>query len=171
MKKSLFVFTALIFVICISCEQKTDITKEKEAVLKVVQEEGDAYAVFDLNRIYAIHIQDETATRLADSTIYKGWDKIKALYNSYVEGNKMETDFKNPRNIKENAVVKVTGSGNGAWVICDNIWKYDYKGEPSSMHNIQITFLEKVNDKWKISFNAFVEGSLAEAPTSSLTTN
>src|SRR5512136_2984925 len=114
MKKSLFVFTAFLILICLSCKQKTDITKEKEAVLKVIQEEGDAYAVNDLNRVYATQIQDATSARLADSIIYKGWSQIKDLYNSYIEQNKNQTDFQNPKNLKENAVIKVVG--NCAWV-------------------------------------------------------
>jgi len=43
-----------------------------------------------------------------------------------------------------------------AWVICDNIWKWEAKGEPQTNQNIQISFLEKIDGEWKFSFNAFV---------------
>ena len=88
MKKLLFGVSALIFLTLISCEEKIDVAKEKEAVLKVLQEEGDAFAANNLNRISAIHIQDSTLTRLEQGvnslTIYKGWTDIKKLYENYI---------------------------------------------------------------------------------------
>jgi ketosteroid isomerase-like protein len=154
MKKTLFILLSTILIVSNSCQKKVDMAKEKEAVLKVLQEEGDAYAVNDLERVYSLHIQDETSTRFDGVTIYKGWDQIKDLYKSFVEGNKGNTDYKNPKNIKENVIIKVTG--NNAWIICDNVWKYEYQGKPGEMTNTQIAFFEKVNGKWKFSFQAFV---------------
>ena len=45
---------------------------------------------------------------------------------------------------------------NTAWLICDNIWKWEENGESKEQGNYQISFLEKINGKWKFSFNAFV---------------
>jgi hypothetical protein len=158
MKKSLFVFTALIFLACISCKQKIDISKEKEAVLKVLREEGDAYVVSDMKRIAAIHIQDSIDTRLAQGPdsykIYKGWNEIQKMYENDIK-IKPDTSLKNPKNLKENIIVKVVG--NSAWVICDNTWKYNYNNVPEKTTNIQIAFFEKINGEWKFSFDAFVQ--------------
>jgi tetratricopeptide (TPR) repeat protein len=158
MKKLTFVFVAVFSLVIISCKQRIDINKEKETILKVIQEEGDAYAANDPARIFAIHVQDLTTIRLQVSAnsyhIWNGWDSIKSLYNTNTERNKKMTDVKNIRNIKENVNIKVVG--NAAWVMCDNIWKYDYQGKAQESNNIQIAFFEKVNNEWKFSFNAFI---------------
>jgi hypothetical protein len=158
MKKNLITLLYLIFLISTSCQEIIDVKKEKEAILKVLQEEGTAIAAADIERVYSIHIRDSTATRLqigVDSyQIYSGWNQIKPLLDGYVEYNKNTPDLKNAKNIKENVIIKVVG--NSAWVICDNIWKYDYQGKPEGFNNIQIAFFEKVNNEWKFSFNAFI---------------
>ena len=159
MKKSLLVLFVLIFLTCLSCKEKIDIVKEKEAILKVLQEEGDAFAVNDLKRIFIVHIQDNTATRLEQGSdsykIYAGWDEIKKLYESYIKGNSADSAWKNPKNLKKNIVIKVVG--NSAWVLCDNIWKYEYNNLAEESTNMQIAFFEKINGEWKFSFNAFVQ--------------
>jgi hypothetical protein len=145
-------------------KEKVDVTKEKEAILKVLKEEGDAFAVNDFKRIAAVHIGDNTATRLEQGSdsykIYKGWDEIKKLYDSYIKANTTDSSWKSPKNLKENIIIKVFG--NSAWVLCDNKWKYVYKdaagkevaGEDT---NMQIAFFEKIDGQWKFSFNAFVQ--------------
>jgi tetratricopeptide (TPR) repeat protein len=120
-----------------------------------------------LERILAIHIQDSTATRLERGTnsyqIYAGWDTIKKLYESYVKGNITNPSVENQKNLKENVIVKVVG--NSAWVMCDNIWKYDYQGKSQESSNIQIAFFEKVNNEWKFSLDAFVSKPLTNTET------
>jgi len=77
-----------------------------------------------------------------------------------VEYNTRDTAWVNPRNTKENIILKVTG--NTAWSICDNIWEFEFNNEPQKMKNIQIAFFEKINGEWKNSFNAFVAGPKPE---------
>lgn len=154
MKKSLFVLSALILLICVSCKEKIDAAKEKEAVLKVLQEEGDAFAANDLSRLSSIYIQDSTQTRVTFSTIYKGWTELKKLYEDYIKYNSTDSSWVNPKNIKENVIIKV--AGNSAWVVCDNIWEYEYNNVQEKQTNMQIAFLEKINGEWKISFDAFI---------------
>jgi hypothetical protein len=79
---------------------------------------------------------------------------LKSLYESYLAGNIQDTSWKNPRNIKENVILKITG--NTAWLICDNIWKYEFNDKSVEWGNVQIAFFEKMNGEWKFSFNAFV---------------
>ena len=154
MNKPLLVLSTLIFLTCVSCKEKIDIAKEKEAVLKVLQEEGDAFAANDLSRLSAIYIQDSTQTRVTSSTIYKGWSELKKLYENYIKLNSTDSSWVNPKNIKENIIIKITG--NSAWVVCDNIWEFEYNNTPWKQTNMQIAFLEKINGEWKISFDAFI---------------
>jgi hypothetical protein len=51
--------------------------------------------------------------------LYKGWDEIKNLYENYIKVNSTDSSWKNPRNYKENVMMKV--AGNSAWLVCDNI--------------------------------------------------
>jgi hypothetical protein len=159
MKKPALLIFAIICLATVSCTQVTDVATEKEAVLKALQEEGDAYAALDMNRLAAIHIQDSTDTRLATgctyNTIWKGWDEIKKLYEDYFTRNTGDSAWQNPKNIKENIIMKVTG--NSAWVLCDNIWEFTFNGEYFRQGNKQLAIFEKVNGEWKFAFNSFME--------------
>jgi len=66
----------------------------------------------------------------------------------------------NPKNLKENIIINIVG--NSAWVLCDNIWEYEYNSVSEKNTNLQIAFLEKVDGAWKFSFNAFVQRPVAE---------
>ena len=109
-----------------------------------------------MDKLASLHVQDESDTRLAGTTLYKGWEDIKSLLNGYIENNKKEPFGENFRNKKENIRLKVTG--NTAWAICDNIWKWeDADGETGGFQNIHISFLEKIDGDWKLSFEAYVK--------------
>ncbi len=155
MKKTLLTLFAIILLAGTACQEKIDIEKEKEAIMAVIQEEGDAAAAMDMERLLAVHVQDNLDTRLQtrenDYTIYAGWNEIKALFKSWEESG---WSVENPKNFKENVILKVTDGS--AWLICDNIWKWTYEGEPGGMDNIEITFWEKIEGKWKISFTAYI---------------
>ncbi len=71
---------------------------------------------------------------------------------------------KNPRNLKGNLIIKVTG--NSAWILCDNIWEYEYNNVAEKQTNMQIAFFEKVNGEWKFSFDAFIQKPVAKAEAS-----
>ena len=139
-----------------SKKENIDIEKERTAILEVIHKEGEVFANYDMESLSALHVQDKSDTRLAGTQVYKGWSDIKKLLESYIEVNKQDTVSTNVRNEKENIILKVTG--NTAWLICDNIWKWETNGQLQSAKNIQISFLEKINDEWKFSFNAFVAG-------------
>jgi len=157
MKKILSSFFAVLFITgCSPPVEEIDVAKEEEAIKKVLYEEGATFIALDMESLSALHVQDESDTRLSGSKVYSGWDEIEILFQSYFKRNKADSTFENARNEKENIILKVTG--NNAWVICDNIWKWEAKGEPQTMQNIQISFLEKIDGDWKFSFNAFVAG-------------
>jgi hypothetical protein len=155
MRKSILVFISLGLLLTPACQDNANVEKEKEAILNVLLEEGRLFSEFDMNGITELHITDATATRYdGGSKVYSGWDDIESLYESYIERNK-EFQSDNDRNEKENVIIKV--NGNNAWVICDNIWKWDENEESFSAMNKQIAFLEKVDGEWKIAFNSFVQ--------------
>ena len=131
---------------------------EEKAVIKVLKEEGDTFAKHNWDALSALHVRDETAVRMAGvENVIQGWDNIQSLLQGYIDRNRTNP-VKNPVNLKENIVIKVTG--NTAWLVCDNIWKWEeFEGEDLEslgFDNKQIAFFEKVDGKWKFSFNAFI---------------
>jgi hypothetical protein len=156
MKKYLSLFIAFIMVVSVSCLKKVDIEKEKEAILKVLHEEGDAYDAGDLKREFAIYVHDSTVVRLqynfSSYEIYAGWGAVKKRYENIIN-DVSNNGVKNSIHLKENIIMKVVG--NSAWLTCDNISKFDYNGKSYKVDMLQIAFFEKVNNEWKFSFNAF----------------
>ena len=139
----------------IACQQTVNPELEKEAILAVLEEEGRAYAAKDKDGLYNLFIQDPMSTRLdyifRNYQLMEGFEEIKSLYDQYWEN---WTDEGNPRNLKENAIIRV--SGKNAWVLCDNVWEWDTPSGTMRNTNIQTTFLEKTGDAWKITFMSFV---------------
>jgi ketosteroid isomerase-like protein len=133
-------------------------SSEEKAILNVLNEEGAALIALDMDRIAAIHIQDKTTTRLSSNLnkVYSGWDEIKSLFERYFERVRNSAN-ENSKNTKENVVIKVTGKT--AWVVCDNVWKWEEDGEAKERINKEIAFLEKDHGKWKFSFYTFIPKS------------
>ena len=153
-----FIYLCVIALIAgTSCQQKIDVEKEKEAIMKVIQTESESARDADYEGLVGCYIQDESNTRLTVSQdsykIYSGWDQSSALLESLVKANE-GYDYSGIKISKENAIIKVMG--NTAWLICDNIWKGTYEGTEVESDNIQITFLEKVDGEWEISFATWI---------------
>lgn len=154
MKQTQFLLILLIFLICNSCAKRTDIAKEKEAIMKLLQEEGDAFAARDIHRFSENFIRDSTFTRLDYYDIIKGWSDHETLVESWMKMNAADTIYTDVLNSKENAIIKVYEQT--AWVICDNKWTASKNGTPEEFVDRQISFLEKVDGKWKFAFIAFI---------------
>lgn len=156
MRKSILVLISLVLLLTPACQDNVNVEKEKEAVLNVLREAPRLLTEYDMKGMTELHVTDESAARYDGTEVYSGWDEIEALLKSYVD-NDGEFENINPRNEKENVIIKV--SGNSSWVICDNIWKWEEDGQSVSYMNKQIAFLEKVDGEWKIAFSAFVQNN------------
>jgi hypothetical protein len=147
---------AILVIAGTSCQQAINVEKEKEAILAVLQEEGDAALAKDKDRMFALHVQDELETRLElgeyGFNTYTGWDEVGVLLGDALSGDGTLIEA-NAVNKKENMIIKVTG--NTAWLTCDNIWEWTTDGVTGGYSNIQVTFLEKMKGEWKISFAAY----------------
>jgi hypothetical protein len=154
MRNYLWTIFVLILFAGTACQQQGSIEKEKEAILAVLKEEADANIARDKERLFAVHVQDSLETRLElgefGYNIYKGWDRIKTELDDFIDGAQKAENMVNK---KENMIIKVTGKS--AWLTCDNIWEWSIDGEPEGYNNIQVTFLEKIEGEWKISFSAY----------------
>ena len=147
----------LVFVAFVACTNN-QIEKEKDAIIKVLKEETDAFIANDIDRISAIHIQDSTTTRMSfggrEVSIHKGWEEVKGLFEDSFRMNSSDSSWQNPKNYKENIMVRV--SGNSAWLVCDNTWEYEYKKKERKFTNVQVAFFEKVNGNWKFSYDSYI---------------
>ncbi|MCJ7820261.1 MAG: nuclear transport factor 2 family protein [Bacteroidales bacterium] len=156
MKKYLLLFTVLLLIGVTSCQKKTDIAREKEAIMAVIQAESETARDGNFEGITSCYVQDELNTRLTVSeesySIITGWDELVKLFEPFKSN--AEQDYSNLKVSKENAVIKVMG--NTAWLICDNIWKGEIDSSDFKSETLQVTFLEKVEGEWKISFAAWI---------------
>ena len=146
MKKNVFTLFAIILLVGTSCQEKIDIEKEKVAIISVIEEETEAFFDNDINRLGALHVQDETNIRLTATrsgyTYEVGWEKVKSFFLDYFENEAEPGDF---YEVKSNYKIKVYREC--AWAVFDNDY-YSGEGEllSSSIHS---QFLEKVNGEWK----------------------
>lgn len=156
MKKLRISLIVISLLLGVSCEKTPDIDKEIEAILSVIQIEGNAHATHDLEGLQNAYIHDSLTvrvhTRKKNYSILEGWDSVNSLFESWM--NMDMSKYKNLTHSKENVKIKVLD--NNAWIICDNVWKFEVEGEQIEDSEIQITFLEKIDMEWKISFNAIV---------------
>ena len=162
MKKLFYhLFTLTGISLIIACQtavqtEEVDAEKEKEAIMALLTQEGTSAAEMDIDNMIALHVRDEVDSRLAlgkeSYTIYNGWDEINELFESWRDMDM--SNMANIRNSKENMILKV--GNNWAWLMCDNIWEYEFEGMPVKEENIQINFLEKIDGEWKFSFQAYI---------------
>ncbi len=124
--------------------------------MAVIQAESETARDGNFEGITSCYVQDELNTRLTVSeesySIITGWDELVKLFEPFKSN--AEKDYSNLKVSKENAVIKVMG--NTAWLICDNNWNGELDGSDLKSETLQVTFLEKVEGEWKISFAAWI---------------
>lgn len=150
MKKALKFLMTFILLAGISCQEKIDIEKEKEAVKAVIEEETSAFLNKDISALAKTYIQDESNIRLtAGKSGYSyllGWEKIGSTLESWIDSG-----FVDIKNIKfEKSDYKIKVYQQSAWAVFEERTDYDYQGKHVQDTAISVRFLEKENDKWKI---------------------
>ena len=158
MKKLIFLFTIIVFALA-SCQQTAepvDIEAEKDAIMKVVQNESEFARDGKLQEFYNLYVQDESTLYLGStetlSRYFHGYKEIESNFEFLAEREGMDNSWVTIS--KNNPKFKIYQ--NTAWVACENIWQGE--SDTLSVHNegMQVTFLEKVEDDWKISFIGFL---------------
>jgi len=146
MKRNVFILLAIISLVGTSCQEKIDIKKEKAAIIAVIEEETEAFFDSDIDRLGALHVQDETNIRLTATksgyTYEVGWEKVSSFFQDYFENVAEPGDF---YEVKSNYKIKVYTEC--AWAVFDNDY-YSGEGELLST-SIHSQFLEKVDGEWK----------------------
>ena len=150
MKKSLWILSTVVLLAGTSCQEKIDIEKEKEAIIAVIQDEKDGFTNMDMEQWSRNVLQDPSYTWMASSSeeywLSKGYSE-QADWNKEMWSN-WDPDETRDR-IKFN-VTEIRITPHAAWVLID------VEGR------IEALFLEKVENKWIISFQAILVTSSYE---------
>jgi len=130
-----------------SCQEKIDVSKEKEAIKTVLEKATKAWLDRDFETMTSVWVQDETATRLnATKGVYgitEGWDNQESRYKTFFKNNPEPGTSKQ---LFSNYRIKVYPES--AWVMVDNS-SVDSNG--ATVNKALHTYiLEKLDNQWKI---------------------
>jgi hypothetical protein len=139
------------------CEQPIDYDKERAAIIAVINQETDAYLARDFDAVVATHVQDSLNMRLTagpDNYVWlQGWEEV----GKHLMGDETEDDLNPELHItveKYNYRMKIYP--NSAFVVCDQTWTSQYGEDVNEMNSIQVRFMEKIDNEWKISFVSWI---------------
>jgi hypothetical protein len=139
------------------CKKPVDMEKEKAAIIKVINQETDAYLDRDLDAMYATHVHDSLNMRLtagADNYVFvEGWENVA----KHMASDQTEDELGPDLHIKvEKSNYRMKIYPNSAFVVCDQKWTSSYGDDVTEIKSIQVRFLEKIKGEWKISFVSFI---------------
>lgn len=151
---TVFVLVAILFT---GCEQPVDYEKEKAAIIAVMEKETQSYIDRDFEAMFSTHVQDSLNMRLtagpSNVVFAEGWDEV----SGHMTGDQTEDDLGPDLHITvEKTNYRMRIYPQSAFVVCDQKWTTQYDDDVVEMNSIQVRFLEKKNDEWKISFVSFI---------------
>jgi hypothetical protein len=139
------------------CEKAIDYEKEKAAIIAVINQETDAYLARDFETCCATHVHDSLNMRLtagADNYVFlQGWEEVQM----HLSGDETEDDLNPELHIsvdKYNYRMKIYPQS--AFVVCDQKWTSSYDEDVTVIESIQVRFMEKIGEEWKISFVSWI---------------
>lgn len=156
--KNIISFLSILFILmAVGCQQTVDIEKEKEAIIKVINAETEAYVNYDFETLAKTHMHDSLSLRLTagtDSYVFlEGWDKVAAYIKASLEGEEVHEN----RNVDvEKSNYRIRVYPQSAWVVCDEKWIYRFETDTVEINSIQVRFMEKIDGEWKIAFISMV---------------
>ena len=155
MKKSIVIYFSILLtaLFITSCQPTPDVEQEKEAIIKLIEEEKAAYLNGDISMVEATWIQEPTSRKyyMYEAGIKKliGWNEIAAFDNPYIE---KAPDWKDTK--VEYLKFKITVYGNTALVFHDSHWTGSREGEVLDVFQTRILHLIKVDGEWKLDLMA-----------------
>ena len=162
MKNSIVSLLSLLLICGTSCHEIIDIESEKVSIIKVIEEETDAYIKKDYERWAKTYVQDETNVRLSAGKsgfdFIHGWEQLNASFKEQWFEDTTEVE-QNYQGIKTNYQIKVYGSS--AWALCDEEFVNIETGEKGGTL-IESRVLENIDGEWKIVSLSFVNSSSYE---------
>jgi hypothetical protein len=155
MKKLVLLLPAVIFMTLVSCEEKIDINKEKEAIKAVFEQEKAGFFNQDYATMAETWIQEPSSVKIYMSaegqTKFEGWEAI----SKHDQENLADTTWNRKLftltflNYKINLL-----DDESAWVMSEAKWEGIYQGAPMKTVQTRINILQKTNGKWKFALMA-----------------
>jgi hypothetical protein len=150
------VIIAVACLISYGCAQRQDTSADEAAVIALLDQESRLAVEGDIDGLLSLYVQDDKNARLSVtksvSAMITGWEAVREHQVNLLKSDWM--DWEEKTFSKENVWIKV--SGNTAWAVCDNVWRWREGDQRKQFQNIHITICEKHGGCWKIAFQAFV---------------
>jgi hypothetical protein len=157
MKKYLLVLFYLFFLTGISCKEKIDVEKEKEAIKTVFEQEKAAYFNQDNNAIGEFWMKEPSSMKywLSSDGPNKidGWDNINMSQKKETEDNSW--DRKKVTATYSDFQINIMGES--AWVYCATTWEGVFRGDTMKAKQNRFVVLRKVDGKWKYALHAILQ--------------
>ena len=155
MKKYLFILIAFSLMTVVSCQNKIDNEKEKEAIIAVIEEERAAFFDLNIDRIEATWKQESTSRKIFMSaggfSELNGWTEIynnnKELTNEEFWKDRVDADG-------QYLNYDINVYGNTALVFHDAKFTGKYLGEEYYREQKRILHMVKVEGEWKLDLMA-----------------
>ncbi|KPL14200.1 MAG: hypothetical protein AMS23_04600 [Bacteroides sp. SM1_62] len=156
MKKIIFPFFAVLLITgCTPPKEEIDVAKEEEAIKAMLKKEVALWWERDVDAESNFWVKEDYFTTVSNSGNFHsqghGWDSIFAS----IKRISVDTNWQyvsNARNEFKDFNIKVYDKVAWAVYYVDEAW--EYKGEPYDRSFVRVTFLEKVDDNWKMALNA-----------------
>jgi hypothetical protein len=155
MKKIIFLFSAVLLITgCTPPKEEIDVAKEEEAVKAAIKKELALWLAQDYIPESDL-VKKEDYVRMItnfgnnhNQTV--GWDSINANLK-----RSSEQDWSDATNAKiECKDFNIKVYDKVAWAVYYTQMTGEWKGEPFDNNTTRVTFLEKVDDTWKIVLNS-----------------
>jgi len=150
MKRHFFILIALSLIAGVSCEQKIDTDKEKEAIIAVLQDEKDGFTNMDIDQWSRNVLQDSSYTWIGASSGQYWFSEGYSEHRDWIKWTWSNWDPNETRDRIDFEVLKTRITPDAAWVLID------------VGNRIEALFLEKTENTWIISLQAIVVTSSYE---------
>lgn len=154
MKKLVYFSLTLILLAAIACQEKTDLEKEKEAIMAVIEQEKDAFFSKDYSRMAQTWAQEPVSFKVymddKGYTMYEGWDAI----SKHDQGNVQDTSIDRNSIKLSFANYQFNIMNSSAWALFDAHWAGISKGDTIDSYQTRIVVLKKVEGEWKFTLMA-----------------
>ncbi len=150
-----------------ACREKVDVEAEKAAIIKVINDETQAYIDGDYDKVVSYYVHDSLDFRLstgADNHVFlEGWNQVDEFFrNDLLNEGETPPDETHIQATKEDFRIKVYD--RSAYAVFVENWCYRTKTDTVSILSRQIRFLEKVDGEWKITFVSIIGTSGYDTP-------
>lgn len=149
----------LVILTVTGCRAPMNVDEEKLAIIDVINAETEAYMDGDFEKVISFYVQDSLNFRLTtgadDHVFLQGWKEVEEFFeNDLLEGEAETSGDAHVSVIKDDYRIKVYE--RSAYVICKEKWTYSSPDNVIEIESLQVRFMEKVEDSWKIAFLSFI---------------